>query len=196
MTCASKLIRSYDLDSGEIIWQCAGLTGNATPCPVVKGDVVYCMSGYKGYSLLALPLTKQGDISDSDEIVWKKNRGTPYVPSPLLYDGSLYFNQSNQGILTCLDAPSGEAIIERTRLPDISGLYASPVGADGRVYVTGRNGTTLVLKHSRKLEILATNHLDDEFNASAALAGTQLFLRGRGSLYCIDNNAHVPERTP
>ena len=186
VTAASKMVRSYDLDTGDIIWQCSGLTGNVTPCPVVEGDVVYCMSGYEGYSLLALPLASQGDISGSDNIVWSINKGTPYVPSPVLYDGLLYFTQSNQGILTAVDSENGDTVIERSRLPELSNIYSSPVGADGRVYFTGRNGTTLVIKHSGELEVLATNKLDDEFNTSPAIVGTQLFLRGRKSLYCID----------
>ena len=98
----------------------------------------------------------------------------------------LYFNQSNQAILTCLDAGTGKVILERTRLPGLSNVYSSPVGADGRVYVTGRNGTTLVLKRSKALNVLATNTLDDRIDSSAALVGTQLFLRGRKFLYCIE----------
>jgi len=186
ITAASKMVRSYDLGTGDIIWQCKGLTGNVTPCPVVEGDVVYCMSGYQGYSLLALPLDSEGDISGSDSIIWSIDKGTPYVPSPVLYDGLLYFTQSNQGILTAVDSENGETVIERSRLPGISNIYSSPVGADGRVYFTGRNGTTLVIKHSGELEVLATNKLDDEFNTSPAILGTQLFLRGRKSLYCIE----------
>ena len=186
ITAASNMVRSYDLDTGNVFWQCSGLTGNVTPCPVVEGDVVYCMSGYEGYSLLALPLDAKGDISGSDSIIWSKDKGTPYVPSPVLYDGLLYFSQSNQGILTAVDSETGDTVIERSRLPSISNIYSSPVGADGRVYFTGRNGTTLVIKHSGELEVLATNKLDDEFNTSPAIVGTQLFLRGRKSLYCID----------
>ena len=95
ITAASGLVRSYDLDDGSIIWQCSGLTGNVTPCPVVDENAVYCMSGYQGYSIMALPLSAVGDISGSDQILWTGNRGTPYVPSPVLYDGLLFFNQSN-----------------------------------------------------------------------------------------------------
>jgi outer membrane protein assembly factor BamB len=185
ITAASNAVRSYDLENGEIIWQCSGLTGNVTPSPVVGGDVVYCMSGYQGYSVLALPLSATGDISKSDKIVWSKRRGTPYVASPVLYDGMLYFNQSNQAILTCLDSRTGETIMDRTRLNGISNIYASPVGADGRIYITGRNGTTLVLQRSKDLTVLAKNTLDDRVDASAALAGDQLFLRGNNFLYCI-----------
>ncbi|MGY8771387.1 MAG: PQQ-binding-like beta-propeller repeat protein [Pirellulales bacterium] len=185
ITTASNFIRSYDLETGEIIWQCSGLTGNSIPCPVVEGDVVYCMTGYEGYSLLALPLSSQGDISDSDNIIWSVSKGTPYIPSPLLYDGMIYFNQSNQAILSCLDTKTGDSIIDRTRLDGISNIYCSPVGADNRVYLTGRNGTTLVLQRAQELKILATNSLDDRINASPALIGNQLFLRGTKYLYCI-----------
>ncbi len=189
ITAASNMIRSYDLDSGDIIWQCSGLTGNVIPCPVVDGDVVYCMSGYEGYSLLALPLDARGDISNSDKIIWSKDRGTPYVPSPVLYDGMLYFTQSNQSILTAVDSRTGKTLLQRGRIPGVSNIYSSPVGADGRVYFTGRNGATVVLKRQNKLKVLATNKLDDEFNASPAIAGRQLFLRGRKSLYCLENRA-------
>ena len=185
ITSASNRVRSYDLKDGRIIWQCGGLTGNVIPSPVVDSGIVYCMSGYQGHVLLALPISATGDISDSDAIVWTKRRGTPYIPSPLLYDGRLYFNQSNRAILSCLDARTGDTILERTRLPGISNVYASPVGADGRIYITGRKGTTLVLQRSRELKVLATNKLADAIDASPALAGSQLFLRGRRFLYCI-----------
>lgn len=185
ITAASNLVRSYDLNDGNIIWQCGGLTGNVIPAPVVEGDVVYCMSGYQGHALLALPLSATGDISNSDKILWSKRRATPYIPSPLLYDGMLYFNQSNQAILSCLDSKTGDAIISPSRLSGISRIYASPVGADGRVYIVGRNGTTLVLQRSNELEVIATNRLDDPIDASPALVGNQLFLRGGKSLYCI-----------
>jgi len=186
ITAASNMVRSYDLHNGEIIWQCSGLTGNVIPAPVVEGDVVYCMSGYRGYSVLALPLSATGDISNSDKIVWSRGQGTPYIASPLLYDGILYFNKSNQSVMTCLDSKTGDTIIQ-TRLPRVSNIYSSPVAADQKVYYTGRNGTTLVLQRQRssELNVLATNTLDDTIDASPALAGNQLFLRGRRFLYCI-----------
>ncbi|MDG2224275.1 MAG: PQQ-like beta-propeller repeat protein [Rubripirellula sp.] len=187
VTAASGFVRSYDLDTGDIIWQCNGLTKNVIPCPVVDGDYVICMSGYQGYAALAIPLTETGDISGSSKIRWNKERGTPYIPSPLLYDGMLFYNQSNQAILSCIDSKTGTAIFGPARLNGISNLYASPVGASGRIYITGRNGTTLVLERSPELKILATNQLDERFDASPALAGKQLFLRGAKFLYCLAN---------
>jgi len=186
ITTASGFVRSYDLDTGDIIWQCSGLTGNAIPCPVIEGDHVICMSGYQGYSAMAIPLNETGDISDSDKILWKKERGTPYIPSPLLYEGLLYYNQSNQSILTCLDAKTGEVAFGPERVGELSNIYASPVGAGGKVYLTGRNGNTLVLKRGPEYKVTALNKLDERFDASPALAGNQLFLRGAKHLYCIE----------
>lgn len=186
ITAASDAVRSYDLDSGDIIWQCSGLTGNVTPCPVVDGDCVICMSGYQGHAAIAIPLAETGDISGSAKLRWSIDRGTPYVSSPLLYNGLLYINQSNQGILRCLDAKTGMAVLGPLRLSGVSSIYSSPVGAAQRVYITGRNGTTLVLKHSAKFEPVATNQLDERIDASPAVAGRNLFLRGEKHLYCIE----------
>ena len=185
ITAASNFIRSYDLDTGEIIWQCSGLTGNVTPSPVIYKDMVICMSGYEGHSVMALKLDSKGDVSGSPAVVWSGDKGTPYIPSPLLFDDQLYFTQSNKGILTSLNVTTGEAIIERTRLPDIQNIYASPVGANGHVYFAGRTGAIVVLKHTNELNVVATNKLDDEFNASPVPVGDCLYLRGRQYMYCI-----------
>ena len=100
----------------------------------------------------------------------------------------LYFNQSNRNILTCLDAATGKEILSRTRLPELSNIYASPVGARDRVYLTGRNGKTVVLSRTGKIDVLAVNQLDERIDSSPALAGKQMFLRGERSLYCISEN--------
>lgn len=185
ITPGSKRIRSYDLRSGELIWECGGLTGNAIPCAVASEGVVYCMTGYQGHALLAISLSAKGDVSGTDAIRWKLDRGTPYVPSPLLDDGRLWFNQSNQNLWSCVDAKTGRMLLDRERLPGVGNLYASPVAADGRIYVTSREGVTLVLKRGAAIEVLATNKLNDAVHASPAIAGDQLFVRGRRFLYCI-----------
>lgn len=187
ITTASNQVWSYDLDTGELIWWATGLTGNCTPCPIVDGDVVYCMSGYQGHSLLAIPITGKGDMTES--ILWSADRGTPYVPSPLLYDGHLYYTQSNQNILTSRSVSDGSEVITRTRIPDLGDIYASPVGADGKIYFVGRKGTTIVLAPENDLKVLASNQLDDNFHASPALRGNQLFLRGMRFLYCLEEGA-------
>lgn len=186
ITSASKLARSYDLESGDIVWQTKGLTGNCIPCPLVDDQHVYLMSGYEGFSLLAVKLSAKGDVSDSDAIVWRQSEGTPYIPSPVLYDGMLFFSQSNRNIMTCLDAKTGKRLIDRTRLPRISNIYSSPVAANGHVYFFGRRGTSLVIRRADKLEVVATNKLNDQFDSSPAIAGGQLFIRGKKSLYCLE----------
>ena len=181
-----RRIRSYDLTDGTLIWECGGMTANPVPTPVADDGVVYIMSGFRGSALLAIRLDgANGDITGSESIAWSHGRDTPYVPSPLLYNGMLYFLKSNDGILSNLDAATGDKHFGPQRLENIEGIYASPVGASDRVYITGRNGTTLVLKPGAAYEILHSNALDDSFNASAAIAGDALFLRGEKTLYCI-----------
>lgn len=187
ITNASKRVRSYDLKTGDVIWECGGQAGNVTPCPVRLEDRVICMSGYRGSMAMSLPLSAMGDITDGQEIVWKFSKDTPYVPSPLLYGDLLYFNKLNNGVLTVLDAKTGRPALEATRLPGISNIYASPVAAAGRVYFTARDGTTVVLKHGPQLEVLATNKIDDLIDASPAVVGKQFFLRGLKELYCFED---------
>lgn len=185
ITNATTRVRSYDLNTGEILWECGGQVTNVTPSPVANDKLVFCMSGYRGSALYALPLDQRGDLTDTDKVAWQLGRGTPYIPSPLLYGNRLYFTQSNEGILSCVDAATGKILFDRTRLPGIRGLYASPVGAAGRVYITSREGTTLVIRDSDQFEVLATNVLNDPIDASPAVAGKELFLRGMKYLYCI-----------
>ena len=182
---ATGKIRSYDVTSGDVLWECGGLTRNVIPCPVADAGMVYCMSGFQGNALLAIRLGRTGDLTGGDAIAWTHNKSTPYVPSPLLYGDRLYFFANNNGILSCLNTKSGEPLINAERLDELSGVYASPLGAAGRVYLAGRNGVTVVLKQSDKLEVLATNQLEEKFEASPAAAGKDLFLRGREYLYCI-----------
>ena len=182
---ASNRVRSYNLDDGSLIWECGGQVGNVTPSPVADDNSVYCMSGYRGSAAFAIPLDSEGDITDEKKTLWSLNKGAPYVPSPVLYDGLLFFNQSNNGILTAVDAKTGEVAIERTRMEGIRNIYASPVGADGRIYFVGRDGSTLVIAKDRELKVLAVNRLGEDIDASPAVAGNQLFLRGKKHLYCI-----------
>jgi outer membrane protein assembly factor BamB len=179
-------VRGYDLETGKGLWQCGGMTVNAIPSPVASGGVVYVMSGYRGAAAVAVKLDGRGDLTEGEKVLWRYERGTPYVPSPLLAGGRLYFTQANDGILTSLDIKTGKPILDRVRLPGVSSFYASPLGAAGRVYLVDRAGTTLVLKQGDKLEVLARNRLDDPIDASPAAVGKQLFLRGEKYLYCIE----------
>lgn len=185
MVNATGKIRSYDFATGKLLWECAGMTGNPIPTPVAAKDLVWCTSGFRGSALLAIKLGRTGDLAGTEAIAWQHNRNTPYVSSPLLYDGRLYFFSVNNALLSCLDARTGKPHYEAQRLTGISGLYASPVGAAGRVYIAGRDGNCAVLKLGSTFELLSLNPLDDKFDASPAVVGKELFLRGHRSLYCI-----------
>jgi len=179
-------LRSYDLETGEEIWYTTGLTPLTIPSPVAGDGMVYAMSGFNGAFLKAISLIDaRGDITGTGAIAWSHNRDTPYVSSPLLYDDALYFTKYVHGILSVFDAKAGKAHYGPQRVTGLRNIMASPVGADGRVYITGRDGTTVVIKHGKTYEVLATNKLDDQFSASMALVDNQIYMRGDSYLYCI-----------
>ncbi|MBI1927213.1 PQQ-like beta-propeller repeat protein [Candidatus Poribacteria bacterium] len=186
ITSATHRIRSYDLATGNLLWECGGMTDNTIPSPVTADGMVYVTSGFRGNALQAIRLAAaSGDITGSEAIVWEYNRDTPYVPSPLLYGDALYFLKSNNGILSCFNAKTGEAYYGPQRLDGIREVYASPVGASNRVYIADRDGATLVIQHGPEFKVLAQNVLDDGFDASPAIVGNEIYLRGRKYLYCI-----------
>ena len=196
LTTATGKIRSYDPLTGKLLWEHGGLTRNVIPSPVADQEKVYCMSGFQGSALMAIWLDKVSPALSStlpavghtdrvEPIAWTYNKSTPYVPSPLLYGNHLYFFAGNNATLTCLDTKTGKPLIDAERIEDLQGVYASPLGANGRVYLIGRNGVTVVLKQSDQLEKVASNRLDDRFDASPAAVGKELFLRGRENLYCL-----------
>lgn len=185
VTAATRKIRSYDLATGKLLWECSGMTANVIPSPVSAHGLLYAFSGFRGSALLAIKLGQSGDLTGTDAIAWKHNKNTPYVSSPLLYDDKLYFFAVNTSTLSCFDAVSGQSLIDAEKVGALQGVYASPVGASGRAYLIGRNGAAVVIKNSGKLEVLATNMLDERFDASPAIAGKELFLRGREFIYCL-----------
>jgi outer membrane protein assembly factor BamB len=163
-----------------------GLTMNAIPSPVYGDGLVILMSGFRGNDLKAIRVADaQSNIDGTGAIVWTLDRDTPYVPSPVLTDGVLYFLKSNNGILTALDAKTGKPHYQNQRLDGVPNVFASPVAAKGRVYFPGRDGTTLVIKSGPTFEVLAKNTLDDGFDASPALVDNEMFLRGYEYLYAI-----------
>ena len=180
-------IRGYDLDHGKVLWECGGLSSNIVASPVAGDGMVFAGSSYDKRALMGILLDgAKGDITGSKQIAWNRFRGTPYVPSPLLYDGSLYFLTHYQGILSRVDARTGEDTPGSFRLTGISNVYASPVAAAGRIYVTDLDGTTIVLSRGEIPRNLALNHLSEPVSASPAIAGKQMFLRGEKHLYCLE----------
>jgi outer membrane protein assembly factor BamB len=186
VTSGSTRVRAYDFETGHLVWENEGVTENAIPSPVASEGMVFVTSGYRGNQLWAIRLEDAyGDISGTDAIAWSLEEDTPYVPSPLLYDGILYLLKSNSGVISTFDAETGQRFYGPVRLPGIRNVYASPVGAGGRIYITGRDGTTLVIAKGSEFNVMATNSLDDGFDASPAVVGDAIYLRGQEFLYCI-----------
>lgn len=186
IVCGTDRVRGYDLTSGETIWECGGLSANVVATPVYADGLVHVASSYDTRAMLTIRLNgARGDITGTSQVVWSRFRGTPYVPSPLLYRGSLYFLRHYQGILTRVDAATGEETMGPVRLGPIRNVYASPVAAAGRIYVTDLDGTTIVISHAEFPRILAVNKLDEGVSASAAIVNNQMFLRGGKHLYCL-----------
>ncbi|HCE42239.1 MAG TPA: hypothetical protein DET40_01660 [Lentisphaeria bacterium] len=183
---SNKLIRSYNPADGTVLWEIGGMTQNVIPCPVTDGNLVFCMSGFRGNALLAIKLAEAaGDLSNKPEAVaWSSKANTPYVPSPVLSGGLIYYIKTNDGFLTCADAATGK-VQYAEKLADVKTVFASPVAAGGRLYIPGKDGLTLVLKLGPKFELLSSNKLGEGIISSPAVVGKDLFIRGYKSLYCI-----------
>ena len=182
----TRRVRGYDLKTGAVIWEAGGLPGNIVASPVGADGMVFAAGSYEKQTLLAIRLTgAKGELAGTQQIAWQKNRSTPYVPSPLLYDGWLYYLRHYQGVLSRVNAKTGDEPSGPFRLGSVFNIYSSPVAAAGRIYVTDRNGKTLVISNDPEPKALTLNKLDDRFSASAALVGDAIFLRGEKFLYCI-----------
>ncbi len=186
IVAGTQRVRAYDLEDGRVIWECGGLSHNVVATPVAGDGLVFVGSSYEKRALLAIRLAgARGDITGSKHVVWSRRHRTPYVPSPLLYGGALYFLSHYQGILTRVDAPTGAEQPGPMRLPGVTDFYASPLAAAGRLYFVDRDGSTLVLTDDAPPQRLALNRLDDQFSASPVAIDRELLLRGERFLYCL-----------
>ncbi len=186
VVCGTNRVRGYELQSGRILWQCGGMSSNIVATPVYSNGVLYVGSSYEKKILMAIDLKDAvGDITNSKHILWSRTRGTPYVPSMLLYDEALYFLTHYQNVLTKVHGPTGKEIAKPIRLGSLGNIYASPVGANGHVYVTDLSGTTEVVTHAEQPRSVAVNRLGEAVSASLAIIGNDILIRGEKNLYCI-----------
>jgi outer membrane protein assembly factor BamB len=143
------------------------------------------MSGFRGNAIQAIKLSAQGDVTDTPDMVWSVRQSAPYAPSPVLSGDRLFATKTNDAYLSCLNALTGEFHYRDQPLPGVRGIYASPIAANGHLYVVGREGTVMVLKDATTFEVVATNTLSDRIDASPVALDKELFLRGHEYLYCI-----------
>jgi len=177
--------RAYDLKTGKELWRCAGQTERPCASPVADKGLVIVGSGHKGSFMGAFRLDGTGDLQGTNKVVWVIDRDTPDIGSPVLSSGRIYFHKGKSGQLSCVDAATGEPHYMASRIPGLDTIYASPVAAGGHVYLTSRNGTTVVIKDADELQITATNSVNETVDATPAPVDDELFIRGEKHLFCI-----------
>jgi outer membrane protein assembly factor BamB len=144
-------------------------------------------STVSGHGLTAVRLAGQGDLTSSN-VVWRVKKSYPSIPSPLIYQNVMYMIKEG-GILSSLDPATGQ-VLKQGRTPDaLEEYYASPVAADGKIFLVSASGKVTVLKANAQWEILATNSLDEEVWATPAIAGSNLYIRTRNALYSFGAGA-------
>lgn len=183
LSLGSKAAYSYDPATGREIWRMNHPSFSGASRPVFDGTNAFIATGHGNGEIICVRLGGQGDITDT-HVVWRKNRGFPRMPSPLLADG-LLFMVSDSGIASCLDATTGEQYWQER----LGGDYAaSLLGAGDRVYFFGQDGKATVVKAARTFEVLASNKLAEGFMASPAVAENALILRTKTHLYRIEES--------
>ncbi len=180
-TCA----RGYDLDSGKELWRCAGQTERPVASAVAGQGLIFVGSGHRGSFLAAFQPDGKGNLQGSKSVSWTITQDTPDIASPLLSEGRLYFHKGKTGQLSCVDAKTGKPYYLASRIPGLDNIYASPVAAGGFVYLTARNGTTVVIEDADRLKVVATNNVGEGVDATPAPVDNELFIRGEKHLFCI-----------
>lgn len=177
--------RGYDLATGRELWRCGGQTVRPCASAVAADGRAWIGSGFRGAFLAAFDLAGRGDLAGGPAVLWTRDRDTPDVASPLLSGGRLFFYKEKTGLLTCVDAGTGAVHFETQRIPGLANTYASPVAAGGHVFLTDRSGTIVVIRDAARLEVLATNDMEEGVDATPAPVDDELFIRGQRHLFCV-----------
>ncbi|HJR61385.1 MAG TPA: PQQ-binding-like beta-propeller repeat protein [Vicinamibacterales bacterium] len=185
VTNAGQYIRGFDPKTGREIWR---LSDNRTqvkvPSPIVAGDLVIVTGGYPpgGRPIYAIRTDGSGELNDK-ALAWKTDRGAPYTGTPIAYQGLLYALTDN-GILSAYDPKSGSRIYQQ-RVAGGTGFSASPVAANGRLYLSSEDGDVHVVKAGRAYELLGTNRMGEPLMATPAISGNTIFIRTLTSLVAV-----------
>ena len=177
-------VTSYDPITGRELWRCGGSTYEVIPTPVVGYGMVFCSSGRAGPTLAIKP-GGSGDVSRT-HLAWESPRGSPFVPSPILYGGQLYMINDMASIVTSLSATTGQSLWQgRLGVAQREGFSASPVAVDGKIFFTNDDGETFVLRAGPKFELMHVNQLGESILASPALVDGRWYFRTQRSLYAV-----------
>ncbi len=181
---SQNTVNAYNPKTGTELWQCGGNLFEVIPTPVVEAGLIFCASGRAGPTLAIRP-GGEGDVTDT-HIAWSTSRGSPFVPSPVAYDGYLYTINDMSSIITCFDAATGTVMWQqRLGRARREGISASPVVVDNKIFVTNDDGITFVLKTGPEFELLHTNNIGAQTLASPALVDGIWYIRTVDELIAI-----------
>ncbi|MBK5255230.1 MAG: PQQ-like beta-propeller repeat protein [Vicinamibacteria bacterium] len=191
VTNAPNFIRGYDPRTGKELWRLGRSSKITAPTPVFDGDLIVVMSGRRPNApIFVLKAGARGDITlpenatSGGNVLWTRERSGSYMPTPVIYRGYLYVLK-NEGIFICYDLRSGEKRYE-TRIPQVgSGFSASPVAADGKLYLSGEDGDVFVIKAGHEFELLKRNPMGQPLMATPAISGDMMFVRGERDLFAV-----------
>jgi outer membrane protein assembly factor BamB len=182
VSTGGDMAASYDPATGKELWRIRFEGFSVVPRPVYGNGLVYLTTGFYGPQLLAIRPDGQGDVT-STHIVWRVNRGVPLISSPLL-DGERIYMVSDNGVISCINALDGSELW-RQRLRGT--FSASPVLADGRIYLLNETGETTIVQSANQYVEVARNRVEDATLASLAFDEGAMFLRSETALYRIEN---------
>jgi outer membrane protein assembly factor BamB len=183
VTSGPKLIIAYDPATGKELWRAPGVESNPIPSPVAGGGIVYVTAGSDAKRAVAIRVGGSGDLTGTANVLWRYEKGTAYVPSPILYGDYLYL-LTDAGALSCLEATTGN-LIYQARMPVATKFTASPVAFDEKIMIVSEDGDSFIVKAGPKPEILNANALGEAVYASPAIASGNILIRGTDNLYCI-----------
>jgi outer membrane protein assembly factor BamB len=181
---SSERVDAYDAATGKPLWHVGGANRFPIPMPVVHDGIIYLTRGYRSGPYLAMRPGGRGDVNTS-HVVWSVETGAPYVSS-LVFANGLLFMANDTGIISAVDAKTGERVWQH-RVPGV--FSASPLAADGRVYFVSESGRTIVMRAARTPEVLAENDLGARLVASPAASRGRLFLRSDDRVFAIGQSA-------
>jgi len=187
----TKAIRGYDPITGKELWKLGPMSEITTPTPFVAHDLIFVTSGYSPVQpIYAIRPGGNGDLSlkdgkeSSEFIAWSKQRGGPYMPTPIVY-GDLLYTCSNQGVLAAYNAKTGERVYQE-RLGGTGGAFtASPVASDGKIYLASEDGDVFVVKTGPKYELLSKNPVGEVMMATPAISDGVVIVRTVSHLYAF-----------
>jgi len=190
VTQATTFTRGYDPANGKELWRLSGNSEITIPTPIVGPGFVIVTNGYRGVQPIyaikpgaAGDITLKGDQTQSASIAWSTNRGGPYIPTPLIYGDLLYVLQNN-GVLAAYNVRSGQRVYQERVGPGGS-FSASPVAADGKIYLSSEDGDIFVVKAGPAYELLSTNHMGQVLMATPAISGGTIIIRGLKDVFAI-----------